>query len=243
MTAELRRLWREAFGDTEEFLDAFFAHGFSPDRHHCICENNVPVSALYWFDCTFENQKFAYLYAVATLKSHRGKGLARRLLEETHTLLHQQGYAGAILVPGSKELFAYYHKLGYRKMGGISELSCQWGNAPVAITEIDADRYARLRKRYLPRGGVVQEKETLQFLHSYAKFYEGEDFLLCATAQENTLLAQELLGNALAAPGILRALNLPTGQFRIPGGGRDFALLLPLEKNCCKPSYFGLALD
>lgn len=243
MTAELRRLWQEAFDDTDETLDAFFTLGFSPDRYACICENSIPVSALYWFDCTCESQKFAYLYAVATLQSHRGKGLARRLLEETHTRLRNQGYAGAILVPGNKELFAYYHNLGYEKMSGISEFSCQWGNTPVALTEIDADRYAFLRRAYLPQGGVVQEGETLNFLHAHAKFYKGEDFLLCAAAENNHLLAQELLGNTNAAPGILRALQIPVGQFRIPGTERDFAMLLPLREDCCAPSYFGLALD
>ena len=28
----LRALWKEAFGDSDVFLDAFFAHGFSPSR-------------------------------------------------------------------------------------------------------------------------------------------------------------------------------------------------------------------
>ena len=28
----LRQLWKEAFGDTDGFLDAFFSTGFSPER-------------------------------------------------------------------------------------------------------------------------------------------------------------------------------------------------------------------
>ncbi len=46
MIADLRRLWQQAFGDSDETLDAFFATGFSPDRCHYIAEQGVPVSAL-----------------------------------------------------------------------------------------------------------------------------------------------------------------------------------------------------
>ncbi len=247
MTAEkgaaLRRLWKEAFGDTDETLDAFFSLGFSPNRYACIWEKDVPVSTLYWFDCACEGQKFAYLYAVATLQSHRGRGFARRLLEDTHSLLRKQGYAGVILVPGSEELFHYYGNLGYRAATGVSEFSCHWGDVPVKLTEIDTARYAALRRTYLPHGGVVQEGKTLDFLSTYTRFYEGTDFLLCACEENGTLLARELLGNSQAAPGILRALNAPNGQFRTPGTGRDFAMFLPLREGCPTPAYFGLALD
>ena len=87
MTAELRLLWQEAFGDSEEMLDGFAATGFSPDRFHCICEKEIPVSALYWFDCQLDGYKLAYIYAVATLKSHQGQGLAKQLMTETHEIL------------------------------------------------------------------------------------------------------------------------------------------------------------
>ena len=92
MTTDLKALWQEAFGDSKETVDAFFATGFSQDRCHYIVENNVPVSALYWFNCELSGCKLAYIYAVATLKSHRGKGLARRLMEEAHQILKEQGY-------------------------------------------------------------------------------------------------------------------------------------------------------
>lgn len=246
MTADvlrLRWLWQEAFGDSDALLDAFFATGFSPHRHNCLLENGVAVSALYWFDGTLEGQKLAYLYGIATAKSHRGQGFAHRLIEDTHEKLKQNGYAGAMLVPGSPSLFAFYEKMGYRTVSSVTEFSCTWGDTPVSLTQIDAHRYAQLRKSYLPKGGVVQEAETLCYLQTQACFYEGKDFLLAAAIDGETLTAQELLGNPQATPGILRALNIPNGQFRMPGPGRPFAMFCPLEKNCPQPTYFGLALD
>lgn len=243
MIAELRLLWQEAFGDSEETLDSFFATGYSPDRCHYICEDGIPVSALYWFDCELCGYKLAYVYAVATLKSHRGKGLAHRLMEQTHEILKSQGYAGAILVPGEQELFSYYERLGYRAATKAEELSAVATASPVFISRITPAEYATYRRKYLPEGGVLQEGETLSYLATYAKFYKGEDFLLSATKEGETLLVHELLGNTDCCGNILCALACKTGRFRAPGEGRDFAMLLPFGADCPTPSYFGLALD
>ncbi len=246
MTADitaLRNIWQQAFGDTEETLDAFFATGFSEERCHYVCREGKPVSALYWFDCTLSGHKLAYLYAVATEENHRGKGLARQLMTETHRILREKGYAGAVLVPGTKELFAMYETLGYRTVSQITEFTAQRGSAPVSLKQIDADRYAQLRKAYLPAGGVVQEGATLDFLQTQTRFYEGTDLLLAASQEGQMLTAQELLGSTNAAPGILCTLSIPQGRFRTPGDDRDFAMLFPLREDCPVPAYFGLAMD
>ncbi len=239
----LKHLWAEAFGDTQDTIDAFFATGFSPDRHHSILENGEPVSALYWFDCHLDGQKLAYIYAVATAKQHRGKGLAHRLMDETHRILQNRGYAGAVLVPGSGELFAFYGAMGYRTASTVTEFTCTPADTSAALTEIGPDRYAKLRNTFLPAGSVVQETAALSYLHTYARFYEGADFLLAAAAEGSTLYVQELLGNPDAAPEILRTLSAETGRFRTPGPGRDFAMCLPLTDSCPAIGYFGLALD
>lgn len=243
MTAELRRLWQEAFGDSDQTLDSFAATGFSPDRFHCIYENEIPVSALYWFDCELPGYKLAYIYAVATLKSHQGQGLARRLMEETHEILQKQGYAGAILVPGETGLFSYYEKLGYRVATKAGDFSAVATDSPVCFCEISPTEYAACRRSYLPEGGVRQEGATLSYLATYAKFYKGEDFLLSATKDDETLLVHEILGNTDCCGNILRALACKSGHFRTPGKGRDFAMFLPFREDCPQPRYFGLALD
>lgn len=247
MTAEkilaLKELWREAFGDTDAFIDAFFNVGFSPDRCHIIEEKGQPVSVLYWFDCQLSSHRLAYIYGVATRKSHRGRGLARQLLTETHSLLKDQGYSCAVLVPGGEELFSFYRTLGYKNATTVTVFSCQAADGAVALREISPSEYARLRQAMLPAGGVVQADQALAFYQSYGRFYAGEDFLLAAAADKDTLFAQELLGNTDAAPGILQALGHTKGSFRAPGAGREFAMYFPMTPNCPRPSYFGLALD
>ena len=243
MFFQLGQLWQEAFGDSEETIKKFFAIGFSPDRYHYISDGDTPVSALYWFDCELDGKRLAYIYGVATRKSHRGQGLAQRLMAETHEILKTQGYAGAILVPGEPELFGFYEKIGYRTVTSVKEFICQAAGQPVACREVDTEEYARLRRTYLPAGGVIQEGAALEWLQTYAKFYAGEDFLFSAAFDRDRLLVQEILGNTALAGSILATFGKAEGRFRAPGNGQAFTMYLPFTADCPTPSDFGLALD
>lgn len=243
MIADLKILWQEAFDDPENFIDFFFSKIYSPERCHCILDQGMPASALYWFDCDLKGRKLAYVYAVATLKSHRGQGLAQKLIHETHEILREQGYAGVILVPAGEKLFTFYKKLGYEVATTCSRLTYQAGDSPVAIQKISPAEYARLLPAFLPEGGVVPGEGMLRFLDGYCQFYAGADFLMICEETKNGLTAQEFLGNIQAVPGILKALDFAEGHFHTPGKDRDFAMWLPLEADCPKPGWFGPALD
>ena len=239
---QLRSLWKEAFGDEDAFLDLFFDNGFSPDRCRCVTLEGQVAAALYWLNCQCNGQKIAYLYAVATRKSCRGKGLCAALMADTHSLLTQMGYAGAVLVPGDAGLFRLYGKIGYETCSAITEISCSAGAKPVPLEAVGPEEYARLRRELLPEGGVIQEGENLAFLGKLTRFYTGDGFLLCASIDNGRLRAPELLGDITAGPGILAALGIPEGAFRFPGSGRPFAMYHPLT-SAPAPRYFGLAFD
>lgn len=239
---QLRYIWQEAFGDGDEFLDTFFGSVFSADRCRCVSIGDQVVAALYWLDCRLEGKPLAYIYAVATRRSHRSEGMCRRLMEDTHSLLEELGYQGSILVPGEKSLFQMYGGMGYTSCSGIREFFCEAGDTPVTIRSVSAAEYARLRRGYLPEGGVVQEGENMALLASCARLYAGDDFLLAASDNGTTLRVLELLGNTDAAPGILNALCRTDGSFRTPGEDCPFAMYRPIS-NSPGPRYFGLAFD
>lgn len=240
---QLVSLWQEAFGDTEEFVDGFFYTGFSPSRCRCITISRKVVAALYWLDVRYENQRFAYIYAVAVAKSRQGKGLGRALMEDTHAHLALRGYDGALLVPQSPELRELYEKLGYRDATTVTEFTCQAGETPLVLHRIDRDEYAALRRASLPQGSALQEDESISFLETMAFFYRGEHVLLAANAENGRLHCPELLGDPAAAPGILASLNCTEGFFRTPGGEKPFAMFRPLEAGAVPPKYLGLAFD
>ena len=52
----LRRLWQQAFGDSEQFLDIFFETAYSPDRCRCVIVDDQLAAALYWFDCGYQGE-------------------------------------------------------------------------------------------------------------------------------------------------------------------------------------------
>ena len=238
----LRGLWKQAFGDTDEFLDDFFGVAFSPNRCRCIFMGDRIAAVLYWFDCSWEDKPIAYLYAVATDTAFRGQGLCRMLMENTHSHLRQLGYQGCILVPGSRELFEMYEKLGYSACSYVREFDCAAGS-PIPLRQLSAEEYAALRRQYLSDGGVVQEQETLRLLRAQASFYAGENCLLVCAVSEGKLSVSELLGDPNTAPGILAALGFSEGKFRTPGKEKPFAMYHAFTDNQAMPSYFGLAMD
>ena len=234
---QLRALWQEAFGDSDAALDCFFGTAYAPERCLCITDVDRAVAAAYWFSCG----EYAYIYAVATAKSHRRQGLCHRLMEAIHALLTRQGYLGAMVVPGEERLRQFYVGMGYTNCGGIREFTCETADLPVILRKVEAEEFAALRPAFLPAGAVVQEGENLAYLRTYAQFYAGEDFLLTALQSGNELLGLELLGSTDAAPGILSALGAKSGSFRTPGV-TPFAMYKPLNGEN-PPTYFGFAFD
>ncbi len=241
-TEPLRLLWKQAFGDTDQFLDTFFSCGFSPDRCRQLTVDGKLAAALYWFDCSFHGKKIAYLYAVATDKAFRGRGLCRLLMDNTHRHLKHLGYEGALLVPGSADLFALYRKLGYRTCSTVSEFTCK-ADGCTPLKFITAEDYFLLRQAYLPALSVEPEASMLTFLKEQYFYYKGEDFLLSATADGDTLIVAEFFGNTAAAPAIVGAMGKKEGHFRTPGKEKPFAMYYSFTGKPDKPAYFALALD
>ena len=116
--------------------------------------------------------------------------------------------------------------------GSNSQFALSTGDVDVAVVCPDA-------VKFLPEGGVVQEGENLRFLSSYAKFYDGTDFLAAVSGEQIV----ELLGKREAAAGILGALGVEEGSVRMPGADVPYAMFLPLKENVPMPSYFGFAFD
>lgn len=236
----LRCLWQEAFGDDDRFLDAFFTHAYAPRRCRCITENGSLAAALYWFDCTWQGKKVAYLYAIATAKAFQGKGFCHALMADTHALLTAQGYAGAVLVPGTKNLFSLYGKMGYVSLDCADTLTCAPGK-PVSVRKIDTAEYDKLRRVFLGQNDILLGVESNRFLSSVWQLYAGNRWVLAAFDNGKTLTGMEFLGDTFAIPGILAALGKKKGAFRIPGS-KPFAMYKPLSHPGI-PDYFGLAFD
>lgn len=241
--SSLRILWKEAFGDNDAFLDNFFSTAFDTARSRIATVENHLAAALYWFDCTIEGQKCAYIYAVATAKDYRGNGACHMLLSNTHKYLKEHGYHSAILVPGSEKLIHLYEGGEYEVCTRISEIKCSAEDMGISVCEITKDEFSTLRPVFLPKNSVLQENENLDFLATQAKFYKGEDFLLVASIENENLFGIELLGDSSVAPGILYTLGCKDGTFRTSGKDISFAMYHALTDDAVEPEYLGFAFD
>lgn len=239
----LRRLWQEAFGDTDAFLDLFFSTGFSPDRCRCIEDGGRILAALYWFDCSCADHKLAYLYAVATAEAARGQGLCRKLMADTAEVLRASGYSGAILVPQDEGLFTMYGKMGYAPASGIREFFHAAAETGIPLRPIDALEYASARRKKLPPDSVLQECNNLPFFRELARFYTGSDFLAAVSREPDHLRILEYLGNPDKLGNLIAALGYSEATVRMPGEGIPFSMYLPLRAECPKPAYFAFPYD
>ena len=239
----LRQLWEQAFGDTQAYIDGFFHTGFCPDRCGCIYQDGQLAAALFWFDCLWQKKKLAYVYAVATEKAFRGRGMCRKLMEQTHNHLKAEGYTGAVLVPGNEGLYSMYGKMGYRGFCPMEKKLVMAAGESVQLRLVSPDAYGQLRQVYLPEDAVVQERALLQFAAGFVDFYTDGECLFCGTGEADTFYFQEFLGDPEKIPGILKALGVKKGIVRLSGGEKPFAMYHKLTHDLGMPSYFGIALD
>lgn len=208
-------LWMEAFDEPKESPETFFATAFSPDRSMVCEEDNQAVAALYWFDCLWGDKKVAYIYAVATLLSHRGQGFCNKLMQKTHEILKERNYHGAILVPAEDSLFGFYEKMGYIPCvpQEMQNAQCKMQNAPISVAE-----YQKLQKTLLPQNAILHTDTAFLYLSNFARFYKTEKGIFCETEDE----IQEVLPYSPS--------------------GKNTAMYLPLTEDKTLPSYFGLPL-
>lgn len=236
----LRRIWQQAFGDTDEFLDGFFETGFAFDRCWCVFQGQEPVAAVYVFPCGWQEKKVAYLYALAVEKSHQKQGLSRLLLSDVHTKLHRAGYAGAIMEPATDSLRRYYETMGYRSFGGRQSREYAAQDPAQSITQLPPLAYELARRTLLPAGGITQEGAFTVMLQKYARCYGGDGFVATLSCEEPFVL--EFLGDERKIPGFLKSLQIERAMVRLPGG-QPTAVYLDFAGGEELPAYFGLPMD
>ena len=164
------------------------------------------------------------------------------LMADTLALLTARGYGGALLLPQEPWLIRMYEGMGFEACTTASEFHVMAGE-PIPVRKIEAAEYAALRRALLPRRGVLQEGENLEFLATQAEFCAGPGWLAAAAAVDGMLWCPEFLGDPALAPALTAALGCREGSFRMPGTGRPFAMFRPLTKDCPRPAYFGLTFD
>lgn len=113
----LSRLWKQAFGDTDEEIARFFREAYPHASGFAARDGETLVGMCFALPqqlaCGEDTYSAAYLYAVATDERWRGQGVCRTLLAFAEKELKKRGTDCLMLVPADEGLAAMYEKLGF----------------------------------------------------------------------------------------------------------------------------------
>ena len=203
----VKALWREAF-EEEPVL---------PDCPCYVAElDGKIVGMLFAIPQIFRadrDHKAAYLYAIATLKAYRGRGICRELMA------YAEAHVAAdccVLVPAGESLFDFYRALGY-ETAFYRKFTVSGGNR-----EISMEEYLQLREQIL-EGTPHMVWDDLTYAQTIygLRFYKTEEGITAWSPERRTVenLPEDLGG-------------VPYGMIKWLGEEEDF-----------RWGYLGFALD
>lgn len=114
---QVRQLWETCFNDDEAFVDLYFRLRYTDQINKAIIEDGKVISALQMipYPMTFCGRTVAtsYISGACTHPDYRARGAMRRLLEETHRSMFDEGIMFSTLIPAEDWLKGYYARSGY----------------------------------------------------------------------------------------------------------------------------------
>lgn len=140
-------LWKEAFGDSEEAIGLFLDNRYIPENT-VVSENDGKItSMLFLLDgkLSVKGKLFNsyYLYAAATLKEFRGRGIMKEMLDFSKHLSYEREKDFICLKPAEKGLYDYYASNGYRTVFSSETvvISADKTDDISVIPPVDYDRF------------------------------------------------------------------------------------------------------
>lgn len=110
---QIKKLFCETFGDSEEVCDNFLENMYRNEDIVLYTESGKVFAMAFLLPVFCKNRQGRYVYAVATAPSHRNRGICRRLMAFAEEYVKNLGEDFLILVPASPSLFAFYESMGY----------------------------------------------------------------------------------------------------------------------------------
>ncbi len=252
----IRPIWKAGFGDSDELLDSFRDLVLrAEDMQIAVCggEPVASVALLPAALCAQEGaeERVACVYALTTLRKHRGKGVAAWLVRSAASRKRSEGVSHLVGSP-EPELIPYYNEQGWLDAFSVRETEVTASeSAAVHTIPVGAEKYLALREKALEgRDHVRWDVREVGFQRSICQAAGGGLFTFQAAApccaaveygEDGGFLACELLApDELLLPcaaGLLERFSERSIRLRLPpwsgagirGGSLPFGLLLPGE--------------
>ena len=264
----LKALWKIAFGDSDEFIDGFFAAFLKPGGCVTAEADGKVVSAMYIIGenrlFPFRNKSLSagYTYALATLPEYRGRGIGTAVYRAACERALQAADAACVL-PAEASLYPFYENAS--------------GASPISY--VREARFTRDELRGLPRANAarfpayqyagIREQLLSGYPHAFlhpeiydlleengCEFFVLERGLAAAETEDGVCRVRELIapgGDGMSAIAAVTAW-CPAEEYIVrsplffdgPGETRPFMLAALREKPgfpLDDELWWGLALD
>ena len=113
----VRDMWKEVFGDSDDFMDIYFQYKYRNENTLIYIEDNKPVASLQIliYNFTFYGKEIpvAYHSGLCTLPEYRGRGYMKELIVRSYAVATERNIPLMILVPQDEGLMNYYDKFGF----------------------------------------------------------------------------------------------------------------------------------
>ncbi len=115
---ELVSLWQEVFLDDEEYIRLLFRKLYYEIECFAFEDEGKIVASLYLLkgEIKYNDKTYfgRYLYAAATKKQYRKKGIMSKLINEAVEYTKENGLDFICLLPANDKLYDYYFKFGFK---------------------------------------------------------------------------------------------------------------------------------
>ena len=114
---QIKQLWRDTFGDNEEFIRMYFKWVYKDKYALTIEDNGRVISSLmllpYSVNYYGTELSMGYIAGACTVAEEQGKGCMSRLMNRAFEDMKRKGMALATLIPASTSLFDFYDRYGF----------------------------------------------------------------------------------------------------------------------------------
>lgn len=142
---ETMELWRDTFGDPEEFVNLYFSRVYKSEYNVCCQLGGRVVAALQTlpYKMLYHGREVntAYVSGVSVTESLRGQDIGNNLMRQAHFRLYYKDTVFAALIPAEEWLYLWYSKCGYAQV-----ITCTPAPAdPRAVSFAEFDGIQRTR--------------------------------------------------------------------------------------------------
>lgn len=268
----LKSLWQEAFGDSQDYVDFYFSNRFQPQETLVLGQPADAMLTLLPAGWTAggEEMPVRYVYAVATRRSARSKGLSTLLMSAADDWMKRSGIEAAFLVPAQKSLFGFYARQGFRRsvlmLDTLKLPKSGKSGGNVLLTPCSLEDFCRLRREFfsgIPHvswGSKALEYAYREILETGGRILKVSSpfecgYVVCSEYSQEQACPQAVLkecalsrrGLYEAAGALYRELGAEVLLVRIPGESRDYGMAKAYTPRARRllfsGAYLGLALD